>query len=462
MRLDRLLSEMNIGTRSQIKDYVRQKRVQVNGIVAQKADQQVQPEVDQISFDGKPISFESFQYYMLNKPQEVVSATKDKLSDTVLSLLPKDHRSDLFPVGRLDKDTEGLLLISNDGALSHQLLSPKKHVWKTYLVQLAKPIGTKELQALEEGVDIGDETPTLPAIAVVPRERNDGAWLRLTIHEGRFHQVKRMLEAVGNEVIYLKRLRFGPLLLDPGLSQGECRKLTSDEIRRLKEYRSLATEKHEMLRDVKAVIFDLDGSLIDSMWVWTRIDEEYLDMKGFGNVDREALRVQIEGMTFHETAVFFKEHFSMPDDIEKIKADWSKMAWDKYEKEVLLKPGALEFLNGCKKLQIRLGIATSNSRELSECVLKANLVKNMFDTIVTGSEVSKGKPDPDIYLKAARQLNVDPKDCLVFEDTLAGVMAGKNAGMKVCSVADKHSENTLSERQKVADYSVEDFYDFFE
>lgn len=461
MRIDKLLSEMNIGTRSQIKDFIRQKRVKLNGKIVGKPEQQVREGLDEILFDDHAILYEPFQYFLLNKPQGVVSATRDTLSETVLSLLPKDHRNDLFPVGRLDKDTEGLLLISNDGALSHQLLSPKRHVSKTYLARLAKPLGETELIRLEEGVDIGVEEATLPAVAIVPRMLEEGNWLRLSIQEGRYHQVKRMLESIGNEVLYLKRIRFGSLLLDENMPIGACRKLTENEVSLLREYAELQSRKKEMLPGKKAVIFDLDGSLIDSMWVWSEIDEEYLAKWGLCNIDRAVLRAAIEGMTFHETAVYFKEHFEIEDDIEKIKADWRRMAWDKYEQEVLLKPGVYEFLKGCKKNKIRLGIATSNSRELAESVLRSNKVFDDFEVIVTGSEAPKGKPAPDIYLSVASKLSVPPKECLVFEDTLAGIQAGLNAGMTVCAVSDPDSEVAWPRIRKLADYFADDFYDFF-
>lgn len=170
---------------------------------------------------------------MLNKPQGVVSATEDKRDKTVLDLIVSKKRKDLFPVGRLDKDTEGLLLITNDGELAHNLLSPKKHVDKTYYVELAKPVTDTTLAALEQGVDIGEESLTLPAkTAALSADRKS---LQLTIREGKFHQVKRMFHAVENEVVFLKRLSMGSLSLDETLKPGEYRVLTEEEIARLKE-----------------------------------------------------------------------------------------------------------------------------------------------------------------------------------------------------------------------------------
>lgn len=462
MRLDKFLSEMNLGSRSQIKDYIRKKQVMKNGEFITKPETQVDPKADEIYLNGKKVVFESFQYFLLNKPAGVVSATRDALSATVLSLLPKDIRGDLFPVGRLDKDTEGLLLITNDGELAHQLLSPKKHVSKTYLAKLAKPLSEADRQLLEAGIDIGDETPTLPAKVVCLNRTDQESWIRLTISEGRYHQVKRMLETVGNEVIFLKRLRFGPLSLDKKLSAGECRKLTDSETEALKHANKIADEKKALLQGKKAVIFDLDGSLVDSMWLWGKIDIEYLERFGHDQINLSALRKKIEGMSFYETAVYFKERFGIPDSIEKMVSDWNKMAWEKYEKEVPLKDGVLEFLHGCKDNHLLLGIATSNSRELTTNVLRAQGIIDYFSVITTGSDITKGKPAPDVYLETARQLNVAPAECLVFEDILLGIMAGKNAGMTVCAVSDDYSAHQLTEKKELADYFIEDYYDFFD
>ena len=170
---------------------------------------------------------------MLNKPEGVVSATNDNTAPTVVSLLTVPEQKDLFPVGRLDKDTTGLLLLTNDGALAHDLLSPKKHVDKTYLVKPEKPLSAEDIHRLENGLDIGDEKPTAPSKARLT-ENGD---LLLTIHEGRFHQVKRMVKAVGSEVLYLKRLSMGSLKLDEELKLGEYRRLTKAELQELKEHR---------------------------------------------------------------------------------------------------------------------------------------------------------------------------------------------------------------------------------
>lgn len=462
LRLDKFLTELNIGTRSQVKEWIRKKQVTVNDVTATMADQKVDPEKDVVTFQGKKLIYQQNQYFMLNKPAGVVSATKDSLSETVLSLLPKDRRNDLFPVGRLDKDTEGLLLITNDGQLSHRLLSPKKHVNKTYLVRIQRPLLPEQLQALEEGVDIGDETLTAPAkVTPLPHFPQEGSWIHLTISEGRFHQVKRMLEAVDNQVLFLKRVRFGGLSLDYSLKPGECRELRPMEIDLLKQSTNLPVEKKNIVSGKKAIIFDLDGSLVDSMWIWGDIDEEYLGKFNIHLESRAELRNKIEGMSFHETAVYFKERFAIPDPVEQMKAEWNQMAWDKYENEVPLKSGVYEFLEGCRKNKLLLGIATSNSRELVDNVLGVHRIKDLFGAIVTGSEITKGKPAPDVYLKVAEKLGVSPKDCLVFEDILPGIAAGLNAGMTVCAVDDAYSDATWEEKKALADYAIHDFHDFF-
>lgn len=217
--------------------------------------------------------------------------------------------------------------------------------------------------------------------------------------------------------------------------------------------------KHSMMLGTEAVIFDLDGSLVDSMWMWRAIDIEYL---GRFNIPLpEDLQSRIEGMSFSETALYFKEHFPIPDPVEKMKADWNQMAWDKYTYEVPLKPGIPVFLEGCKKRGIRLGIATSNSRELVDQITKVHHLDNYFSSILTGCEVSKGKPAPDIYLKTAERLGVSPKKCLVFEDIVPGIQAGKSAGMRVCAVEDAYSADSRAQKQALADYYIEDYFDFF-
>lgn len=215
-----------------------------------------------------------------------------------------------------------------------------------------------------------------------------------------------------------------------------------------------------MLNNTNAVIFDLDGTLVDSMWMWRKIDIEYLGR--FNLAVPEGLQNNIEGFSFSETAHYFKERFQIPDSIEKIKEDWNQMALEKYENEVFLKPGALEFLKYCKENNIRLGIATSNSRELVDAVIKALQLEDYFDCIMTACEVQKGKPAPDIYLAVADRLNVLPEECLVFEDIVPGIMAGKNAGMRVCAVEDVYSEYQREEKKQTADYYIDDYFELLE
>lgn len=210
-----------------------------------------------------------------------------------------------------------------------------------------------------------------------------------------------------------------------------------------------------MLEHIKAVLFDLDGTLVDSMWVWNDIDVEYLGR--FGLSLPETLQKEIEGMSFTETAVYIKQKFSIPDPIEKMKEDWNAMAFDKYVNEVPLKKGVSEFLALCRKKGIRLGIATSNSRQLVDVIIASHGLTEYFDGIVTGCEVNRGKPWPDVYLETARRCGASPEHCLVFEDIVPGMQAGRNAGMKVCAVADAYSVYPEKEKRKLADYYIEDF-----
>lgn len=212
-----------------------------------------------------------------------------------------------------------------------------------------------------------------------------------------------------------------------------------------------------MLRNIDAIIFDVDGTIADSMWMWKQIDIEYLGR--FGIELPKDLQKNIEGMSFRETAVYFKKHFQIPDEIETMMADWNEMAAHKYRYEIPLKKGALEFFDNCIKKDIPLGIATSNSRELLEHFLEAHKLKKYFKAIVTGSDGLKGKPAPDMYLEAAKRLEVEASHCLVFEDIIPGILAGKNAGMKVCAIEDKYSQDVLEEKKEKADYFIESFED---
>ena len=212
-----------------------------------------------------------------------------------------------------------------------------------------------------------------------------------------------------------------------------------------------------MLQNKKAVIFDLDGTLVDSMWMWKAIDIEYLGR--YGIELPPTLQKDIEGKSFSETAVYFKETFQLPDSLEKIKSDWNQMAYDKYTKEVWLKKGVKEFLDYCKANKIKLGIATSNSRELVESTIDALNIRDYFDYIMTSCDVAKGKPAPDVYLETAKRLEVEPSECLVFEDIEMGILAGKNAGMEVCAVEDDFSLDQTEEKKRLADYYIRDYFD---
>lgn len=236
MRLDKFLASVNIGTRTEVKKYVKNGRIRVNDIIASDPAMKIDSDRDAITCDGSSLVYEEFRYFMLNKPQGCVSATKDKLSDTVISFLTDEITDDLFPVGRLDKDTEGLLLITNDGKLAHELLSPKKHVDKTYYATITGKLSESAVSKFQEGIDIGDEKKTLPAkIRLISNEADEKPIYEVIIHEGRYHQVKRMFEALGESVTFLKRVAMGNVILDERLEPGEYRRLTETELSELKK-----------------------------------------------------------------------------------------------------------------------------------------------------------------------------------------------------------------------------------
>lgn len=241
IRLDKYLSDMNIGTRSEIKAWIRKGRVKINSVPCRKPDEKVVIESDKVSFDDQIINYKEYVYLMLNKPAGVVSATKDLKEKTVIELIKENGRKDIFPVGRLDKDTEGLLILTNDGELAHNLLSPKKEVDKVYYAQVRGRVTDKDVEAFLSGISIGEDEQCLPAKLEI-LVSDDISEIYLTLQEGKFHQVKRMFKAVGKEVIYLKRISMGGLILDPNLAPGDYRCLTKNEIEHLK---NIKTHKKE-------------------------------------------------------------------------------------------------------------------------------------------------------------------------------------------------------------------------
>lgn len=234
MRLDKFLADLQLGTRSQVKEFIKKGMITVNGETITKADFKINENSDCVTCKGKALAYQKYRYFLLHKPAGVVTATKDNHDRTVMDLLPKELAGGFFPVGRLDKDTEGFLLITNDGELSHRLLSPKKHVAKTYYVECKGVMTPEKVMCLEQGVDIGDEKPTLPAKVKIIKTEENSYIVELTITEGRFHQVKRMIKAIDGEVTYLKRLSMGGLSLENSLAKGDYRELTAEEIDILK------------------------------------------------------------------------------------------------------------------------------------------------------------------------------------------------------------------------------------
>lgn len=237
MRLDKFLVDMGAGTRSEVKKDIKAGHVKVGGSIVNDPGYHIK-DTDEVTYRGENIAYESFEYYMLNKPAGVISATEDKKQTTVIELLNERKRKDLFPVGRLDKDTEGLLLITNDGELAHRLLSPKKHVDKVYYAKIQGRVDEEDVRKFRDGIVIDEEFTALPAELIILKS-GDISEIKVTIREGKFHQIKRMFKAVGKEVVYLKRLSMGTLQLDDALQEGEYRKLTDEELKELMDISNL-------------------------------------------------------------------------------------------------------------------------------------------------------------------------------------------------------------------------------
>lgn len=234
-RLDKVLSNLGYGSRKEIKEVLKQGKVEVDGKLAKDGAMKVDPEKAIIKVEGEEINYRKYIYLMMNKPQGVVSATFDNYDETVIDLLDYEHAVfKPFPVGRLDKDTEGLLIITNDGELNHRLTSPKWHVDKVYYAEIDKKVEEKDIIAFEKGVTIDDGYKCLPAKLEIISAGEDGSEVYITIQEGKFHQVKRMFEAVGKSVVYLRRISMGALSLDEDLEEGQYRELTEEELNSLK------------------------------------------------------------------------------------------------------------------------------------------------------------------------------------------------------------------------------------
>ena len=237
MRLDKYLVACAVGSRTEVKNFLKAGRVMVNGKKEKSAKLQINEEIDEICFDGQKLEYEEFVYYMMNKPQGVISATEDPKHKTVLDLLDDLARSkEVFPVGRLDIDTHGLLLLTNDGQLAHALLSPKRHVDKTYLARVDGIMTDEDIETFAQGIPLKDFTcqPAKLELVSLDREKNQSL-VRVTIVEGKFHQVKRMVAYCGKEVVDLQRLTMGTLILDENLKRGEWRRLTKEELEDLLE-----------------------------------------------------------------------------------------------------------------------------------------------------------------------------------------------------------------------------------
>ena len=233
-RLDKLVAQYSDYSRKDVRKLVKEKRIEVNGVPALSFDEKIGEE-DLVVLDGEPILRKRRILAVLNKPMGFVTSTEDPRDRTVMELVPKEWmKMGVYPVGRLDKDTEGLLLLTNDGDLAHRLLAPKKHVDKTYYAKIEGQVTEQDVEAFREGIDIGDDKLTMPAVLEILHS-SDISEIQVTIQEGRFHQIKRMFEAVGKKVLYLKRLTMGPLHLDPLLGPGEIRPLTEEEVKALCE-----------------------------------------------------------------------------------------------------------------------------------------------------------------------------------------------------------------------------------
>jgi 16S rRNA pseudouridine516 synthase len=234
-RLDKVLSNLGYGSRKEVKTLVKSGKVQIDGVKVKDSSMQLDPEKSEISVSGEKVKYRKYIYLLMNKPDGVVSATFDNYDETVIDLLEEEFKVfEPFPVGRLDKDTVGLLLITNDGEMNHKLISPKWHVDKVYYAEIDKKVDESDIEAFEKGVLLDDGYKCMPAKLEILKSSEDGSEVQVTIQEGKFHQVKRMFNSVGKNVVYLKRISFGALTLPEDLEEGQYRELSENEIEILK------------------------------------------------------------------------------------------------------------------------------------------------------------------------------------------------------------------------------------
>lgn len=455
MRADKLLAAAGVGTRTEVKKIIRAGRFKRDDIPIQNPQEKLDPETMQLTLDGAPFDFAAKEYWILNKPAGVLSATEDRRHETVISYMGL-QRKGLVPCGRLDIDTEGLLLVTDDGALVHRLLAPSQQVSKQYEVHYTGHLPPDAAARIAAGITLEDGTCLLPGQLDVAENP-----ALLTIFEGKFHEVKRMFAALGCPVEKLRRLSMGPLRLsDLGLKTGEFRKLSPAEERCLLDFAAKRGMARFAFEDYDAVIFDLDGTLVDSMGHWKEIDRIYLAR--FGIKAPENLSQLLGGMGIGEVAEYFQKHFHIPDNKDKMLRDWEELSIDRYAKDTPMKPGALPFLQELKRQKLKLAIATSNARPMVDAVLRAHGIADYFDAIITGTDVEKGKPDPEVYLKAAERLGTVPSRCAVFEDLPEGIQAGLSAGMRVYAVEDSFSASCREEKLQLAFAMIRDYRELWQ
>ncbi len=235
IRLDKFFSSQNLATRKEVKELLKQGAILVNGQTGNKAEDKIDPEKDEICLNGTPVNYKKYLYLMMNKPQGVVSATNDRSQTTVLDLVPPElFRPGLFPAGRLDKDTTGFLLLTDDGEFAHRILSPKKHIAKTYHALLSAPLSEEQMKSFENGLVLKDGFQCLPA-RITPIGEGRTPLVEIVLWEGKYHQIKRMIGALGEKVLALKRVKMGGLPLDPDLQPGQCREILHKDVEKILE-----------------------------------------------------------------------------------------------------------------------------------------------------------------------------------------------------------------------------------
>ncbi len=427
MRLDKYLADCNVASRREAKKIIRTGVVTVNGEIVENTGENVDEKTAVVCVNGEKLFYKRFVYIMLNKPAGCVSAREDKRYPTVLDYIDDYYKPfDIFPVGRLDVDTEGLLLITNDGKFAHSMLSPHKNVYKRYFAVTDRPMEEADIEKFAAGMEFKEFTAKSARLELTENPRE----VYIEIAEGKYHQVKRMVDRVGKAVNYLKRVAIGPLKLDETLAPGESRELTDEELALLK-----AIKEKKMDKEIKACVFDLDGTLTNTINAIAHFGNEALVKNGFNALPVNDYKKYVgDGRKVLIERILRANNADIETNYDAVCADYDAG----YEADPLYDTDAYEgirtLLTKLKKRKIKLAVCTNKPDNVAHDVIRQIFGEGVFDFISGVIDGQPTKPAPDSALRAAAALEVTPEECVFIGDTNVDIKTGKNAGMTTVGV----------------------------